>query len=72
MPPTTPITASQLGRLICVSQGPAIVDVRIDDHYRAAPRLLPGSLHRDHHTVSQWAAEYGADRLWAYARRGRR
>src|SRR5262249_16680387 len=33
-----------------VSQAPVIVDVRIDDDYRAAPRLLPGDLRRDHHS----------------------
>jgi hypothetical protein len=58
MPSTTPITTSQLARLIGGSQAPAIVDSRIDDDYRADPRWLRGSLRRDHRSVSQWAAEY--------------
>jgi rhodanese-related sulfurtransferase len=58
MPSTTVITTSQLSRLIGLPQGPAIVDVRTDEDYRADPRLLPGSLRRDHRAVSQWAPEY--------------
>jgi len=42
MPSTTPVTASQLARLIGVGKALAIVDVRIDD-YRADPRWLPSS-----------------------------
>jgi rhodanese-related sulfurtransferase len=58
MPSTTVITTSQLSRLIGLPQGPAIVDVRTDEDYRADPRLLPSSLRRDHRAVSQWASEY--------------
>ena len=46
MPSTTLITTPQLARLIGVSQAPAIVDVRIDDDYRADPRLLAGSVRK--------------------------
>ena len=45
---TTVITAPQLSRLIGLPKAPAIVDVRIDEDYRADPRLLPGSLRRDY------------------------
>jgi rhodanese-related sulfurtransferase len=58
MPSTTVITISQLARLIGLPHAPAIVDVRIDDDYRADPTLLPGSLRRDYQAVGQWASEY--------------
>src|SRR5262252_3930452 len=58
MPSTTVITATQLSRLVGLPQAPAIVDVRIDDDYRADARLLPGSLRRDYRAVSDWASEY--------------
>ena len=48
MPATTLITTQQFSRLIGLPNTPAIVDVRIDDDYRADPRLVPGSLRRDY------------------------
>ena len=42
MPATTLITTQQFSRLIGLPNTPAIVDVRIDDDYRADPRLVPG------------------------------
>jgi rhodanese-related sulfurtransferase len=58
MPSTSEITVSQLSRLVGLSNAPAIVDVRIDDDYRADPRLLPGSLCRDYQAWPQWASAY--------------
>jgi rhodanese-related sulfurtransferase len=52
----TDITASQLTRLVGLPTAPDIVDVRIDDDYRADARLLPGSQRRAHHDVESWAA----------------
>ncbi len=46
MPATTLITSGQLARLIGLPNAPALVDLRIEDDYRADPRLLPGSLRR--------------------------
>ncbi len=58
MPSVTAITSTQLSRLIGLPQAPAFVDVRIDDDYRADPRLLPGSIRHDYRTVEQWAPQY--------------
>jgi rhodanese-related sulfurtransferase len=58
MPSVTTITSSQFSRLIGLPHGPAVVDVRIDDDYRADTRLLPGAVRRDYRTVEQWAPEY--------------
>ena len=38
MPSVTAITSTQLSRLIGLPQAPALVDVRLDDDYRADPR----------------------------------
>jgi len=58
MPSTTTITVTQHARLIGLPHAPALVDVRIDDDYRADPRLVPGSLRRDYRAIDQWAPEY--------------
>jgi rhodanese-related sulfurtransferase len=58
MPSTSTITPSQLSRLIGLPHAPVIADVRIDDDYRADPRLLPGALRRDYQAVARWAPEY--------------
>ena len=58
MPSVTAITSTQLSRLIGLPQAPALVDVRIDDDYRADPRLLPGSSRHDFRTVEQWGPRY--------------
>src|SRR6202162_2514835 len=58
MPSVTAITSAQLSRLIGLPQAPALVDVRIDDDYRADPRLLPGSIRHDFRAVEQWAPQY--------------
>ena len=58
MPSTTTITAAQHARLIGLPHAPAVVDVRVDDDYRADPRLVPGSLRRDYRAIDQWAPEY--------------
>ena len=58
MPSVTAITVSQFSRLVGLPHGPAVVDVRIDDDYRADPRLLPGSVRRDYRVIEQWAPNY--------------
>jgi rhodanese-related sulfurtransferase len=58
MPATTLITTQQFSRLIGLPSSPAVVDVRIDDDYRADPRLVPGSLRRDYRAIASWAKDY--------------
>ena len=58
MPAATLITVPQLSRLVGVANAPAIVDVRLDEDYRADPRLLPGSLRRDYRAIASWAPNY--------------
>ena len=54
--PTT-ISCNKLSRLIGIPGGPAIIDVRTDEDFRADPRLIPGSQRRSHADVQAWAAQ---------------
>lgn len=70
MPLTTEITTQQLTRLVGLPNAPAIVDVRIDDDYRADPRLLPGSCRRDWRTSESWASAYAGKTVVVVCQRG--
>ena len=72
MPATTLITVPQFSRLIGLPSSPAVVDVRIDDDYRTDPRLVPGSLRRDHRATSSWAAEYRDKSVVVVCQRGQK
>ena len=72
MPSITLITSSQLSRLIGLPQAPAIIDVRTDEDYRVDPRLLPGSLRRDHRAVAQWAPNYRDRSVVVLCQRGQK
>src|SRR5438034_2930113 len=72
MPSVTAITSTQLSRIIGLPQAPALVDVRIDDDYRADPRLVPGSVRRDFRTTEQWAPEYGGKSVVAICQKGQK
>ena len=58
MPSPTAITVQQLSRVIGVPGGPTIVDVCIDEDFKAYPRLIPGSHRRDFRQVSSWGPNY--------------
>jgi rhodanese-related sulfurtransferase len=68
----TEITTSQLSRLVGLPNTPAIVDVRIDNDYRADPRLLPGSLRRDHRTSESWASAYAGKTVVVVCQKGQK
>ena len=72
MPATTLITTQQFSRLIGLPDTPAIVDVRIDEDYRADPRLLPGSLRRDYRTIASWAPDYRGKSVIVVCQRGQK
>jgi rhodanese-related sulfurtransferase len=72
MPATTLITTPQLSRLIGLPNSPAVVDVRIDDDYRADPRLIPGSLHRDYQTIAIWRKDYIGKSVVVVCQRGQK
>jgi rhodanese-related sulfurtransferase len=72
MPSVTAITVTQFSRLIGLPQGPTVVDVRIDDDYRADPRLLPGSVRRDYRAIEQWASHYRGKSVVVACQRGQK
>jgi rhodanese-related sulfurtransferase len=72
MPLATEITVSQLSRLVGLPTAPEIVDVRIDEDYRADTRLLPGSLRRAHHDVESWATAYKSKSVIIVCRKGQK
>jgi len=71
MPASTVITTQQFSRLIGLPGTPAIIDLRVDDDYRADPRLVPGSLRRDHRAIADWAPAYRGKSVIVVCRRGR-
>jgi rhodanese-related sulfurtransferase len=52
------ISPEKLVRLVGVPRGPALIDVRTDEDFAADPRLIPGSIRRDHGTVASWGSEF--------------
>ena len=72
MPATTLITVAQFSRLIGLPDAPAVVDVRIDDDYRADSRLVPGSLRRDYRATAGWAPDYRAKSVVVICQRGQK
>ena len=72
MPSVTAITSAQLSRLIGLPQAPAVVDVRIDDDYRSDPRLVPGSVRRDHRSTEEWAKDYQGKSVVVICQKGQK
>ena len=72
MPATTLITTQQFSRLIGLPNTPAIVDVRIDEDYRADSRLVPGSLRRDYRAIASWAKDYAGKSVVIVCQRGQK
>jgi rhodanese-related sulfurtransferase len=52
------ITSEKLARLIGTPKCPALVDVRTEDDFAAAPQLIPGALLRSHESAHEWVAEF--------------
>jgi rhodanese-related sulfurtransferase len=72
MPAPTVITVPQLSRLTGLVDAPAIVDVRVEDDYRADPKILPGSLRRDYRGVGSWAQLYRGKSVVVVCQRGQK
>jgi rhodanese-related sulfurtransferase len=72
MSAATSITIAQFSRLLGLPGTPAIIDVRIDDDYRADPRLLPGSQRRDHRAIDSWMHEYRGKSTVVVCQRGQK
>jgi rhodanese-related sulfurtransferase len=49
------ISIEKLSRLIGTPSAPTLIDVRIDEHFAADPRLIPGAVRRSHLDLQDWA-----------------
>src|SRR5688572_1305108 len=59
MPAINSITAEKLSRLIGLPTGPVVIDVREEDAFERAPRLIPGALRRTGGAgLDNWAIEF--------------
>jgi rhodanese-related sulfurtransferase len=54
----TSISPDKLSRLVGTANAPTLIDVRIDEHYTADPRLIPGAIRLSHRDVQDWAGSY--------------
>jgi rhodanese-related sulfurtransferase len=54
----TSISPDKLSRLVGTANAPTIIDVRIEEHFSADPRLIPGAIRHSHKDVQDWAHEY--------------
>ncbi|RLP24394.1 sulfurtransferase/chromate resistance protein [Mesorhizobium sp. YM1C-6-2] len=69
--PTT-ITIDKLYRLIGTPGCPALIDVRTDEDFAADPRLVPGSMRREHDRVQNWAPALGKASATVICHRGKK
>lgn len=51
------ISPDKLARLVGTAKLPALIDVRTDEDFAADPRLIPGSIRRNHLEAAAWGAE---------------
>jgi rhodanese-related sulfurtransferase len=72
VPTPDTITVAQLARLVGTPDAPLVVDVRIDDHHAADPRMLPASIRRDYRSVASWADDYTGQSVVVVCQRGQK
>jgi rhodanese-related sulfurtransferase len=70
MPAINTIPLDKLVRLIGVPKGPAIIDVRSDEAFAAAPSLIPGAVRRPASDVARWAPEFRGRSAVVHCRKG--
>jgi rhodanese-related sulfurtransferase len=64
------ISIDKLARLIGTPHCPALVDVRTEDDFNAAPHLIPGAIRRPHADPSDWAREFAGHNAIVICRKG--
>ncbi|MCA1489495.1 chromate resistance protein [Ensifer sp. NBAIM29] len=64
------ISSEKLARLVGTPKCPVLIDVRDDDDVAADPHLVPGSSHRTHADVRQWAQLYKGHWVVALCKHG--
>jgi rhodanese-related sulfurtransferase len=64
------VSPQQLARLVGLPDQPVIVDVRTTEDFNADPRLIPGSIRRDHRQASHWAPSLAGQRVVVQCQKG--
>src|SRR5438046_2934235 len=62
------ISPDNLFCLVGTPACPVPIDVRIDDEFKADPRLIPGSVRRSHTTAAEWAPTFSGRLSWRSVR----
>jgi rhodanese-related sulfurtransferase len=58
MPILNTISSDKLVRLIGISRGPTLIDVRPDEEFAVEPLLIPGTLRRPSADIAAWAGQF--------------
>lgn len=66
------ISPEKLARLIGTPACPVLVDVRIDEDFRADPHLIPGAQRRDYAHAADWASAFSGQPVVAICKRGQK
>ena len=66
------VSPQQLARLVGLPDQPVIIDVRTAEDFNADPRLLPGSIRRDHAQAAGWASAMAGQRVVVLCHKGRK
>lgn len=72
MPSSPSIIVEKLNRLVGTPKCPVVVDVRTGEDFAADPRLIPGSLRREHGSVGAWAGGLGGRSAIVVCERGKK
>jgi rhodanese-related sulfurtransferase len=66
------ITPAKLARLIGTPACPVLVDVRIDEDFKADPNFIPGAVRRSHSDVAEWAPSLSGKTVVAICKKGQK
>jgi rhodanese-related sulfurtransferase len=66
------ISPDKLARLIGTPKCPALIDVRLDEDFEAAPLLIPGSVRRPYDRASDWAQQLAGRTAIVVCRKGQK
>jgi rhodanese-related sulfurtransferase len=66
----TSISSDKLSRLIGTANAPTLVDVRIDDDFKADPHLIPGAIRHSHRDVQDWASGFTGQSVVVICQKG--
>ncbi len=62
----------RLARLLCAPECPALIDVRIDEDFKADPRFIPGAMQRPYESVGGWATEFSGQATVVICQKGQK